>query len=120
MKKTTLFILLFFLLFSPLFAEGVREAPVSDEWSLTVLHTNDVHSHIDKDYKGRYGAAKIKYTVDKVRSVIDNVLLLDAGDYVMGTVYYTVFEGTADRDVMNLLDYDAMTLGNHEFDKGNE
>ncbi len=51
----------------------------------------------------------------KMRSVYDNVLFLNAGDAVMGTVFYTIFEGTADRNMMN---YNAMTSGNHEFDKG--
>lgn len=105
---------------SPLFAEGIQEEPAKDDWAITIIHTNDTHSHLDKDYKGRYGSAKVKFTADKIRSVYDNVLFLDAGDFVMGTVFYTVFEGAADRDVMNLMNYDAMTLGNHEFDKGNE
>lgn len=120
MKKILLFLFLLMLLITPLFAEGVQETPVEGDWPLTIIHTNDVHSHIASDYKGRYGAAKIAWMADQVRSAYDNVLFLDAGDYVMGTVFYTVFEGDADRDVMNLLDYDAMTLGNHEFDKGNE
>ena len=120
MKKRFLSIVLLILLTAILFAEGIQEVNEMDDWALTVLHTNDAHSHIAPDYKGRYGAAKIKYTADKIRAVYDNVLMLDAGDYVMGTVFYTVFEGDADREVMNMMDYDAMTLGNHEFDKGNE
>lgn len=120
MRKTVIFTFLLILLIFPLFAEGVQETPVYDDWALTVLHTNDSHSHLDSDYKGRYGAAKVKYTVDKIKSVNDNVLFLDAGDFVMGTIYYTVFEGEAERDVMNMMGYDAMTLGNHEFDKGND
>ena len=116
--------MLFFLLLMtqiiPLTAEGVQETRPSGDWSLTIIHTNDAHSHLDADYKGRYGAAKIAFTAEKIREAYDNVLFLDAGDYVMGTIFYSVFEGEADRDVMNMLDYDAMVLGNHEFDKGNE
>ena len=119
MKKILFLAALALVLLLPLTAEGVQEPRSEGNWALTILHTNDVHSHLDADYKGRYGAAKIAWTADRVREVFSNVLLLDAGDYVMGTVYYTVFEGAADRDVMNMMDYDAMTLGNHEFDKGN-
>ena len=50
----------------------MQETPTYDDWSLTVLHTNDSHSHLDADYKGRYGAAKVKYTVDKVKAAYDN------------------------------------------------
>lgn len=120
MKKILLFFFLTSMLIIPLFAESMPETKAEGDWPLTILHTNDVHSHIAADYKGRYGAAKIAYTADKIKAAYDNVLLLDAGDYTMGTVFFTVFEGEADRDVMNMVGYDAMTLGNHEFDKGNE
>ena len=101
------------------FSEGGWEREQDlDNWPLTIIHTNDNHSHLDVDYKGRYGAAKVAYTADRIRNAYENVLLLNAGDVVMGTVFYTVFEGKADRDVMNMIGYDAMTMGNHEFDKG--
>jgi 5'-nucleotidase len=119
MKRILLFLFLSMMLILPLSAEGVQETKAEGDWPLTIIHTNDAHSHLTADYKGRYGAAKIAYMADQVRSAYDNVLFLDAGDYTMGTVFFTVFEGAADRDVMNMMDYDAMTLGNHEFDKGN-
>ncbi|RLW68343.1 MAG: hypothetical protein B6D68_03810 [spirochete symbiont of Stewartia floridana] len=119
MKQVLLLSMLAAGLVMPLAARGNPEVSSEGDWALTILHTNDVHSHLDVDYKERYGAAKIGYMADKIKAAYDNVLLLDAGDYVMGTVYYSVFEGEADRKVMNLLDYDAMTLGNHEFDYGN-
>ncbi len=121
MKKILIWFILVVVMVSPVFSEGVKEIqPVGVDWPLTIIHTNDNHSHLDVDYKGRYGAAKVSYMAKQVRSVYDNVLFLNAGDAVMGTVFYTVFEGTADRDVMNMMGYDAMTLGNHEFDKGME
>jgi 5'-nucleotidase len=120
MKKLIILNLLVMMLFVHLTAEGAQDAAPKGDFALTILHTNDVHSHIATDYKGRYGAAKIGFMADQIRSANNNVLLLDAGDYVMGTVYYTVFGGEADREVMNLIGYDAMTLGNHEFDKGSE
>jgi 5'-nucleotidase / UDP-sugar diphosphatase len=121
MKKFLVWFILLIVLISSVYSEGVKEIqPVGIDWPLTIIHTNDNHSHLDVDYKGRYGAAKVSYMAKQVRGVMDNVLFLNAGDFVMGTVFYTVFEGTADRDVMNMMDYDAMTLGNHEFDKGME
>ncbi|MBI9103478.1 MAG: 5'-nucleotidase C-terminal domain-containing protein [Spirochaetales bacterium] len=119
MKKVIILGLLVMMLIAPLTAEGVQEVvPAEGDFALTILHTNDTHSHLAADYKGRYGAAKVAFMADQIRAANKNVLLLDAGDYVMGTVYYTVFGGAAERDVMNLQGYDAMTLGNHEFDKG--
>ena len=119
MKKFLVYFVLLVVLISPAFSEGLKEQQAyRDDWPLTIIHTNDNHSHLDVDYKGRYGAAKISYMAEKVRSANENVLFLNAGDVVMGTVFYTIFEGTADRDIMNMMDYDAMTLGNHEFDKG--
>lgn len=119
MEKFLFGIVLAAVLIFPVFSEGQREIqPVGIDWPLTIIHTNDNHSHLDVDYKGRYGAAKVSYMANQVRGVYDNVLFVNAGDFVMGTVFYTIFEGTADRDIMNLSNYDAMTLGNHEFDKG--
>lgn len=120
MKKNIVLTILLSLLISPLFAEGNKEVSSNGNLELTIIHTNDTHSHLDKDYKGRYGSAKIKYTADQIKLAHENVLFLDAGDFVMGTIFYTIFEGVAERDVMNLMNYDAMTLGNHEFDNGNE
>lgn len=122
MKKFLIGSFLLSLLLFPAFTDGSREPePVGEgDFPLTILHTNDNHSHLAVDYKGRYGAAKISFMANQIRSAYDNVLFLNAGDVVMGTVFYTVFEGTADRDIMNMMNYDAMTLGNHEFDKGVE
>jgi len=118
MKKVSVWLVLMIVLILPAFTVGIDEHSADGDYALTILHTNDNHSHLDVDYKGRYGAAKVSYTAQKMRGVYDNILLLNAGDAVMGTVFYTIFEGTADSDIMNMMKYDAMTLGNHEFDKG--
>jgi len=108
MKKFLVWFILLLVIVSSGYTEGVKEVPITgSDWPLTIIHTNDNHSHLDVDYKGRYGAAKISYMAKQVRSVYDNVLFLNAGDAVMGTVFYTVFEGTADRDVMNMMDNDG-------------
>ncbi len=87
---------------------------------LVILHTNDTHSQIDPNYKDLGGVLRRKVLVDSVRSVEPNVMLVDAGDAVQGTLYYTLFGGEVERKMMNLLGYDIVVLGNHEFDSGME
>ena len=86
---------------------------------LTILHTNDVHAHYESwgdPIQG--GAARLATAISDVRSEGGNTLLLDAGDQFQGTLYYNVGGSTIVADVMNALAYDAMCLGNHEFDSG--
>ena len=86
---------------------------------LVLLTTNDTHSQIDPDAKDDMGgAARRKVVVDSVRSAADNMLLIDAGDAVQGTLYFNLFGGEVEQKVMNALGYDLRILGNHEFDNG--
>ena len=86
---------------------------------LVLLTTNDTHSQIDPDTKDNMGgAARRKVVVDSVRSTADNMLLVDAGDAVQGTLYFNLFGGEVEQKVMNALGYDLRILGNHEFDNG--
>lgn len=87
---------------------------------LVILHTNDTHSTIEPDRKDRGGIARRKVLVDSVRSARENVMLIDAGDAVQGSLYYTLFGGEVERRLMNEMGYDIQILGNHEFDKGME
>ncbi len=87
---------------------------------LVILHTNDTHSQLDPTDKNRGGILRRKALVDSVRAAQPNVLLIDAGDAVQGTLYFTLFEGEAERKMMNNLGYDIQILGNHEFDNGTE
>lgn len=75
------------------------------------MHTNDTHAHLDN-------IAKRTTAIKNVRAKKPNSLLLDAGDVFSGTLYFNEFQGKADLEFMNLLRYDAMTFGNHEFDLG--
>ncbi|MGE7919917.1 bifunctional metallophosphatase/5'-nucleotidase [Viridibacillus sp. NPDC093762] len=75
------------------------------------MHTNDTHAHLDN-------IAKRTTAIKNVRAKKPNALLLDAGDVFSGTLYFNEFQGKADLAFMNLLRYDAMTFGNHEFDLG--
>ena len=86
---------------------------------LVILHTNDTHSQIDPDDKdNRGGIARRKVIVDSVRGAEKNMLLVDAGDAVQGTLYFNLYGGVVEQKAMNALGYDMRILGNHEFDNG--
>lgn len=86
---------------------------------LVILHTNDTHSTIDPtDNDNRGGVARRKALVDSVRTAEPNVLLIDAGDAVQGSLYFNLYGGEVEQKLMNLMGYDLRILGNHEFDNG--
>lgn len=91
---------------------------------LTILHTNDVHSHIDAfpknhaDFPGLGGLARRAGLVQKIREENPNTLLLDAGDIFQGTPYFNFYGGELEFKLMSMLRYDAATIGNHDFDNG--
>ncbi|MDP2112495.1 MAG: metallophosphatase [Bacteroidota bacterium] len=91
---------------------------------LTVMHTNDMHCHIDPfadshaEYAGRGGMVRLASLVSKCRSENPNFLLLDAGDMFQGTPYFNYFKGDLIMKLMSQIGYDAGTIGNHEFDNG--
>ena len=87
---------------------------------LVILSTNDTHSQIDPDFDGRGGALRRKAIIDSVRAAEEHVLLVDAGDAVQGTLYFTLFGGEVELAMLDSLGYDVYTLGNHEFDNGME
>lgn len=87
---------------------------------LIILHTNDTHSQIDPLDNGLGGIARRKVLVDSVRSVRKNVLTIDAGDVVQGTLFFTLYGGEVEQKAMNGIGYDIAILGNHEFDNGME
>lgn len=87
---------------------------------LVILHTNDTHSQIDPESHDLGGVMRRKAVIDSVRSAEKNVLLVDAGDVVQGTLYFNLYRGEVEHKVMNALGYDLATLGNHEFDNGAE
>lgn len=88
--------------------------------NLVILHTNDTHSQIDPEDHDLGGVMRRKAVIDSVRSAEKNVLLVDAGDVVQGTLYFNLYRGEVEHKVMNALGYDIATLGNHEFDNGEE
>lgn len=93
---------------------------------LVIVHTNDTHSQIVPVSKqamrdaNRGGIARREVLLNELRREEKNILLFDAGDFSQGTPFYNIFKGEVEVKMMNLLKYDAITLGNHEFDNGAE
>ncbi len=87
------------------------EEEAADEFNVTIMHMNDTHAHVETMPK-MYSAIK------EVRANNENNLLLHSGDVFSGTLYFNEFKGQADLALMNLMGFDAMVYGNHEFDLG--
>jgi len=95
---------------------------------LVVLHTNDVHSCImplnenldNKDLAGRGGFIRRVNMIKEQRVLHPDLLFFDSGDFSQGSGYYTLFKGDVEVGLMNQMGYDAVTIGNHEFDFGLE
>lgn len=87
---------------------------------LVIMHTNDTHSMIDADIDGLGGVLQRKAIIDSVRARHKDVILIDAGDAVQGTLYFKFFKGDVEFPLQNLLGVDINILGNHEFDNGLE
>lgn len=91
---------------------------------ITILHTNDTHSHLDTfpqtdaKFPNQGGAAKRATIFNKIKNENPHTLILDAGDMFQGTPYFNYYGGELEIKVMNMLQYDAGTIGNHEFDNG--
>lgn len=91
---------------------------------ITILHTNDVHSHIDPFESNHYkypnlgGIARRSTLIESIRTENPNTLLLDAGDMFQGTPYFNFYGGELEFKLMSMLKYDAATIGNHDFDNG--
>jgi 2',3'-cyclic-nucleotide 2'-phosphodiesterase (5'-nucleotidase family)/subtilisin family serine protease len=109
-----------------------QEAEVVETFSLTILHTNDFHARVDEYNRNGArcteadadaglciaGAPRLATVVDDIRAKTGNLLVLDAGDQFQGTLFFTLFQGEVLNETMNYIGYDAMAVGNHEFDSG--
>ncbi len=93
---------------------------------LTLLYTADVHSRIDpfpeafyhKTYAGKGGLARIASKAREIKQQTPNALLLDSGDYLQGTPFFNFFKGEVELKAYQKAGFDAITIGNHEFDNG--
>jgi len=94
------------------------------EKKITILHTNDVHSHIEsfsgshEKYANLGGVARRASLIESIRQENPNTLLFDAGDIFQGTPYFNYFGGEVEFKMMSKLGYNASTIGNHDFDNG--
>ena len=111
MKRFLSIILTLSLLFS--FAVPINAA---GHVEITVFHVNDVHSRV-AEYNN-FGFAKIATVVNEARTAGDHVLLLDAGDSFHGQTFATISKGASIARLMNLMKFDALTTGNHDFNYG--
>lgn len=107
-----------------LFALLAGSLTIGAQKKIAILSTNDTHSRIeplpdsDKEYTGMAGVVAREAFITQMRKQDPNILLFDAGDFVQGTPYFNLFHGRVETQAMNLMKYDAGTLGNHEFDYG--
>ena len=94
----------------------------ADLIKLTILHTNDMHSHIQPFTNGRNkglgGMAQRATLIKRLRQENEHLLLLDAGDIFQGTPYFNMYGGELEFKLMSEMKYDAATIGNHDFDNG--
>ncbi|MFC4632449.1 metallophosphatase [Dokdonia ponticola] len=103
---------------------AMSASPLVTKKQITILHTNDVHSHIepfaenDPNYANQGGVARRLTLINSIRKENPNVLLLDAGDIFQGTPYFNFYGGELEFKLMSMLGYDAATIGNHDFDNG--
>ena len=105
---------------------GLNSCNFQNSKCITILHTNDVHSHIDpfpkehSSFANMGGIARRANLIQKIREENPNTLLLDAGDIFQGTPYFNFYGGELEFKLMSMLKYDAATIGNHDFDNGIE
>ena len=104
------------------------------DYSLTILHTNDFHARFEPISKydsgcsaednaeGKCfgGSARLITAINEAKARTNNHILVDGGDQFQGTLFYTYYKGKLAAEMMNLMGYDGMTVGNHEFDDGPE
>ncbi|MBW4710379.1 5'-nucleotidase/apyrase family protein [Roseobacter sp. YSTF-M11] len=115
-------------------ALALTSGMASAEYNLTILHTNDFHARFEPiskydsgcsaedDAEGKCfgGSARLVTAIEQARARSNNAILVDGGDQFQGTLFYTYYKGALAAEMMNKLGYDAMTVGNHEFDDGPE
>lgn len=101
-------------------------AQAQQKKELVILHTNDTHSTVmplnvnlnDTLKAGRGGYLRRMAMLEDEREREPELLLFDSGDFSQGSPYYTLYEGEVEVKLMNMMRYDAATIGNHEFDFG--
>lgn len=109
--KTKLFFILMFAVSLTVYAGKTTK--------IVILHTNDTHSQVEPlESSNMGGYARRLGVINKIRSEEKNVLLFDAGDFLQGTPYFNFYGGRVEAKALEMMKYDAVTFGNHEFDNG--
>lgn len=96
----------------------------SSHKNITILHTNDVHSHVEpfskdhSEFPNKGGFERRATLISEIKRQNPNTLLFDAGDIFQGTPYFNFYGGEIEFKLMSMLGYDAITIGNHDFDNG--
>jgi 5'-nucleotidase len=115
-------------------ALALMASSAAADYSLTILHTNDFHARFEPisrfdsgcseedNVEGKCfgGSARLITAINAAKARTNNHILVDGGDQFQGTLFYTYYKGKLAAEMMNLMGYDAMTVGNHEFDDGPE
>ncbi|MDH4988186.1 5'-nucleotidase C-terminal domain-containing protein [Aminobacter anthyllidis] len=117
-------------------AFGYSAVPSFADYTLTIMHINDWHSRIESNNKFEStcsaeeegkgecigGAARLVTAIAEQRKKLEgqNVLLLNGGDNFQGSLFYTTYKGAVEAEFLNQMKFDAMTVGNHEFDDGED
>ncbi len=115
-------------------ALGLSAGVASADYTLTILHTNDFHARFEPisrfdsgcsaedNTEGKCfgGSARLVTAINDAKARSNNHILVDGGDQFQGSLFYTYYKGKLAAEMMNKMGYDAMTVGNHEFDDGPE
>lgn len=108
-----------------------RYIDADGNWNQSFFHINDVHAHLDEfrssgtdcedPSRGCYGGyARVSTVINEIRPTLNSSLFLNAGDEFQGTLFYSYYGGEKIAETLNQLGFDGMTLGNHEFDGGDD
>ena len=118
---------IFSLFLSLMLVFGIFLAPMStyaeeaETVELTIVHLNDVHGRLSPDEReGGIGFGRIKTKVDELKEANSNLLLVNAGDTLHGDIDINLTDGEAMVKMMNLMGFDIMVPGNHDFNYGYE
>lgn len=118
-KRTSLMLTLVMVM--TVFLSGFAGAYAAEEpVHIVIAHTNDMHGRVEEGTYDGMGLAKVGTLVEDLRAEYENFLLFDAGDAFHGQPIATVFEGSSMVELMNLIGYDLMVPGNHDFNYGKD
>lgn len=118
-KRQLSFVLVFVMVFGLVFTGLSEISFAARPRKITVVHVNDVHGRVkEDDYEKAIGFAKLKTKIEELRKENENLLVLNGGDTIHGNTIVNLSEGRTMIELMNLVGFDAMVPGNHDFNYG--